>query len=347
MSGQIVTETVSDKESGTRLDRWVKRRVPVTQGQIEKMLRTGQIRVDGSRAKANTRLETGQQVRLPIMDADATRPAQKKAERVSEEDRQFIRDLILYEDDEMIAINKPAGIAVQGGSGQGRHIDGMLAALGDGEHRPVLVHRLDKDTSGVLLLAKYPKAAAQLSEKFRSRDMSKVYWAITVGVPNPPFGQIRCWMVKGVPDDREESGWRPVNPKIKHRDADRERMIRSSQGIEGAKHSITDYAVISTAGQKAAWVALKPLTGRMHQLRFHMLEMDTSILGDFKYKSRREVPNGLAHGMHLHARALIIPREHGKPLSIVAPLPPHMKETFETLGFLEQEAGKNPLAPFV
>jgi 23S rRNA pseudouridine955/2504/2580 synthase len=137
MSGQIVTETVSDKESGTRLDRWVKRRVPVTQGQIEKMLRTGQIRVDGSRAKANTRLETGQQVRLPIMDADATRPAQKKAERVSEEDRQFIRDLILYEDDEMIAINKPAGIAVQGGSGQGRHIDGMLAALGDGEHRPV------------------------------------------------------------------------------------------------------------------------------------------------------------------------------------------------------------------
>jgi|TARA_R110002094_G_scaffold1377_7_gene6451 23S rRNA pseudouridine955/2504/2580 synthase len=154
-------------------------------------------------------------------------------------------------------------------------------------------------------------------------------------------------MVKGVPDDNEESGWRPVNPNIKRRDADRERMIRSRQGIEGAKHSITDYAVISTAGQKAAWVALKPSTGRMHQLRFHMLEMDTSILGDFKYKSRREVPNGLAPGLHLHARALIIPREHGKPLSIVAPLSPHMKETFETLGFLEQEAGKNPLAPFV
>ncbi|HBU33818.1 MAG TPA: RluA family pseudouridine synthase, partial [Hyphomonas sp.] len=268
MSGQIVTETVSDKESGTRLDRWVKRRVPVTQGQIEKMLRTGQIRVDGSRAKANTRLETGQQVRLPIMDADATRPAQKKAERVSEEDRQFIRDLILYEDNEMIAINKPAGIAVQGGSGQGRHIDGMLAALGDGEHRPVLVHRLDKDTSGVLLLAKYPKAAAQLSEKFRSRDMSKVYWAITVGVPNPPFGQIRCWMVKGIEDENEEDGYRVIHPKARgRRDADRERMFRSAQGVEGARHSITDYAVISTAGQKAAWVALKPETGRMHQLR--------------------------------------------------------------------------------
>ena len=348
MSGQIVTETVSDKESGTRLDRWIKRRVPVTQGQIEKMLRTGQIRVDGSRAKANTRLETGQQVRLPILEADTTRPAQKKADRVSEEDRRFIRDLILYEDDEMIAINKPAGIAVQGGSGQGRHIDGMLAALGDGEHRPVLVHRLDKDTSGVLLLAKYPTAAAQLAEKFRSRDMDKVYWAVTVAVPNPPFGQIRCWMVKGIEDEREPDGYRIVHPKARgRRDADRERMFRSAQGVEGARHSITDYAVISTAGQKAAWVALKPETGRMHQLRFHMLEMNTSILGDFKYQCRREVPQGLAPGLHLHARALIIPRENGKPIKIVAPLPPHMKQTFEALGFLEKEAGKDPLAPFV
>lgn len=348
MSGQIVTETVSDKESGTRLDRWIKRRVPVTQGQIEKMLRTGQIRVDGSRAKANTRLETGQQVRLPILEADATRPAQKKPDRVSEEDRRFIRDLILYEDDEMIAINKPAGIAVQGGSGQGRHIDGMLAALGDGEHRPVLVHRLDKDTSGVLLLAKYPKAAAQLAEKFRSRDMDKVYWAVTVTVPNPPFGQIRCWMVKGIEDENAEDGYRVIHPKARgRRDADRERMFRSAQGVEGARHSITDYAVISTAGQKAAWVALKPETGRMHQLRFHMLEMNTSILGDFKYQCRREVPQGLAPGLHLHARALVIPRENGKPIKIVAPLPPHMKQTFEALGFLEQEAGKDPLAPFV
>lgn len=346
MSGQIITETVSTKEEGTRLDRWIKRRVPVTQGQVEKWLRTGQIRVDGGRAKANMRLEAGMAVRLPILDGEAPRQRDPAAS-ASQRDRDFLKELILYEDDEMIAFNKPAGLAVQGGSGQGRHIDGMLPALSEGEHRPVLVHRLDKDTSGVLLVARYPNAAARLGELFRSRDMDKVYWAVTVGVPNPPFGQIRCWMVKGVPDDREESGWRPVDPKVKRRDADRERMIRTAQGIEGAKHSITDYAVISTAGQKAAWVALKPSTGRMHQLRFHMLEMDTSILGDFKYQSRREVPNGLAPGLHLHARALIIPREHGKPISIVAPLPAHMKETFETLGFLEQEAGKNPLAPFV
>lgn len=346
MSGQIITETVSTKEEGTRLDRWIKRRVPVTQGQVEKWLRTGQIRVDGGRAKANMRLEAGMAVRLPILDGEAPRQRDPAAS-ASQRDRDFLKELILYEDDEMIAFNKPAGLAVQGGSGQGRHIDGMLPALSEGEHRPVLVHRLDKDTSGVLLVARYPNAAARLGELFRSRDMDKVYWAVTVGVPNPPFGQIRCWMVKGVPDDREESGWRPVDPKVKRRDADRERMIRTAQGIEGVKHSITDYAVISTAGQKAAWVALKPSTGRMHQLRFHMLEMDTSILGDFKYQSRREVPNGLAPGLHLHARALIIPREHGKPISIVAPLPAHMKETFETLGFLEQEAGKNPLAPFV
>lgn len=347
MSGQIVTETVSDKEDGTRLDRWVKRRVQLTQGQVEKLLRTGQIRVDGSRAKANTRLATGQEVRLPIFDNEGARPARTKAQRVSEEDRRFIRDLVLYEDDEMVAINKPAGIAVQGGSGQGRHIDGMLAALGDGEHRPVLVHRLDKDTSGVLLLAKYPKAAARLSELFRSRDMDKVYWAVTVGVPNPPFGQIRCWMVKGVEDDREPDGYRIVNPKARgRRDADRERMFRSAQGVEGARHSITDYAVISTAAQRAAWVALKPSTGRMHQLRFHMLEMNTSILGDFKYQCRREVPQGLAPGLHLHARALVIPRPVGKPITIIAPLPDHMKQTFETLGFLEQEAGREPLAPF-
>ena len=124
-------------------------------------------------------------------------------------------------------------------------------------------------------------------------------------------------------------------------------MIRSAQGVEGAKHSITDYVVVSTAGPKAAWVAMRPGTGRMHQLRFHMLEMNTSILGDYKYKSRREVPQGLAEGLHLHARALVIPREHGKPIKIIAPLPPHMKETFETLGFLEQEAGKDPLAPFI
>jgi 23S rRNA pseudouridine955/2504/2580 synthase len=354
MSGQIVTETISSKEDDTRLDRWLKRRLPLTHGQVEKMLRTGDVRVDGSKAKSNTRVKTGMTVRYPQFEA-SMKAGRGKSEpsAVSDKDAAFLRDLVLYEDEDMFALNKPAGIAVQGGSKQSRHIDGMLGALSDGEHRPVLVHRLDKDTSGVLLVARHPAAAARLGELFRSRDMDKVYWAVTVGVPNPPYGQIRCWMAKGVPDEHEESGWRVVTPRRRgqrggpKRDADRERMIRSAQGVEGAKHSITDYAVVSTAASRAAWVALKPSTGRMHQLRFHMLELETSILGDFKYQSRREVPLGLAPGLHLHARALIIPKKNGgKPIAIQAPLSSHMKETFETLGFLENEAGKDPLALF-
>ena len=349
MSGQIITETVTEKEAGARLDRWIKRRMNVTQGQIEKMLRTGQIRVNGARAKANARLEAGHEVRLPFFAGEeASARKTVTAREISDEDREFIRSLILHEDDEMLVLNKPAGLAVQGGSGQGRHIDGLLAGMGVEGHRPVLVHRLDKDTSGVLLLAKHPAAAARLGELFRGREMEKVYWAVTVGVPNPPAGQIRCWMVKGVPDEDDPTGYRPVHPKegARYRDGDRERMIRSAHGVEGARHAITDYAVITTAGQKAAWVAMRPQTGRMHQLRFHMLEMNTSILGDHKYKSRREVPQGLAPGMHLHARALVVPRANAKPLTFTAPLPPHMKETFATLGFLEQEAGRSPLDPF-
>ncbi len=348
MSGQIVTEIVSDKEDDTRLDRWVKRRIQVTQGQVEKLLRTGQIRVDGARAKSNTRLHTGMEVRLPIFDTSGEdRPKRSHTAIVSDEDKRWLEDQIIYQDEDMIALNKPPGIAVQGGSKQGQHIDGLLSALTTDGHRPGLVHRLDKDTSGVLLLSRHPKAAAGLAARFRSREMEKVYWAITVAVPNPPFGQIRCWMVKGVPDDREESGWRPIGARKGSRDSDRERMIRSAQGVDGARHSITDYAVISTAGQRAAWVAMKPSTGRMHQLRFHMQEMQTSILGDRKYECRREIPQGLAPGLHLHARALVIPQPMGKPITIVAPLPPHMKETFGNLGFLEQEAGKNPLDPFL
>ncbi len=342
---QIVTETVTLEEEGARLDRWLKRRCPMPQAQIERLLRTGQVRVDGARAKANLRLAAGQEVRLPFFKPDQA--ARKiRPPRAASKDDGFIKSLIIHEDDEMIVLNKPAGLAVQGGSGQGRHIDGMLETLQEGDHRPVLVHRLDKDTSGLLLIAKHPAAAARLGEMFRGRDIEKVYWAVTVGVPSPQQGQIRCWMVKAIPDDKAEGGYRLASEGGRQRDADRERMVRSAQGVEGARHAITDYAVVSTAGQRAAWLALRPHTGRMHQLRFHMLEMNTSILGDRKYKSRREVPQGLAEGLHLHARALVIPRPRGGPLTFEAPLPDHMLQTFETLGFLVAEAGHHPLDPF-
>jgi 23S rRNA pseudouridine955/2504/2580 synthase len=343
---QIVTETVSLEEEGARLDRWVKRRVPMTQAQLERLLRTGQIRVDGARAKASHRLNAGQEVRLPFFKPDESGKPFRPA-RGQDTESAFLKALVIHEDDEMIVLNKPAGLAVQGGTGQGRHVDGMLDALQSGEHRPALVHRLDKDTSGLLMLAKHPAAAARLGEMFRGRDIEKVYWAVTVGVPSPQHGQIRCWMVKAIPDDTAEGGYRLAEPGGKRRDSDRERMVRSAQGVEGARHAITDYAVITTAGQRAAWVALRPHTGRMHQLRLHMLEMNTSILGDRKYKSRREVPHGLADGLHLHARGLVIPRPRGAPLTLEAPLPDHMLQTFQTLGFLEKEAGRHPLDPFL
>ncbi len=332
MSGQVITEMVSEKESDVRLDRWVKRRMPMTQGQLEKLLRTGQIRVDGARAKSNTRLLAGMSVRLPPYEKPASNSGEQWSPPKKPETRNlaFLRPLIVHEDDDMFVLNKPAGIAVQGGTKQGgRHIDGMLGALSDGVHRPKLVHRLDKDTSGLLVIAKHPAAAARLGELFRSREMAKVYWAVTVGIPHPRAGQLRSWMTKGEgPEGRE-------------------RMVMGRHGDRDSKHAITDYVTISAAGQKAGWIALRPHTGRTHQLRFHMHELGTSILGDSKYESTREVPQGVAKGLHLHARALVIPPVRGKPLILQAPLSGTMKQTFEALGFFENEAGRDPLELFV
>ncbi|MEO0786269.1 MAG: RluA family pseudouridine synthase [Pseudomonadota bacterium] len=333
MSSGVVLETVSDKEAGTRLDRWIKRRVQISQGQVEKLLRTGQVRVDGARAKSSTRLETGQEVRLPPFSPEAYKgegAKTAKSEGISPRDAAFIRDLVIYQDDDVIALNKPAGIAVQGGTKQGRHLDGMLGALAADGERPKLVHRLDRDTSGVLVLARHPRAAAELGELFRSREMDKVYWAVTIGVPNPRAGQLRSWMVKG-----QGSGDM------------REIMVPGRQGQEGARHAITDYATVSTAGQKAAWVACKPVTGRTHQIRFHLQELGTAILGDPKYKTEREVPGGVGQGLHLHAKGIILPRGTGRDVEITAPLPPHLAESFAALGFLEEEAGSDLMEPFL
>ena len=329
----VTTEQVTEEEAGARLDRWVKRRLSISQGELEKLLRTGQIRVDGGRAKSNTRLEAGQSVRLPPVSSAPKGQAGDASQKHRGGDEQFMRDLVLHEEDDFFVLNKPAGLAVQGGTSIKRHIDGMLGYLrGESDHRPKLVHRLDRDTSGVLVIARHPAAAARLGDLFRGRTLDKIYWAVTVKVPQPRSGQVRCWMARGSGEEGEE---------------DRERMYRSRQSVEGARHSITDYAVVSTAGQRAAWVALKPVTGRTHQLRFHMSELETSILGDTRYTTRKEVPQGVANGLHLHARAIILPRKSGKPVTVTAPLPPHMAETFQTLGFLESEAGQDPLDPFV
>jgi 23S rRNA pseudouridine955/2504/2580 synthase len=324
--GQVVNLVVTDDEDDTRIDRWLKRKFHgLTQGQIEKALRKGEIRIDGARAKSNTRVKAGQKVRVPPM-SPAHEPDpddQKPRTKVKSSDADMMRSLVIYEDDRIIALNKPAGLAVQGGTGTSRHIDALSRALvEDTEEKPRLVHRLDRDTTGVLVLAKTAGSANQLGKLFRSRDLDKIYWAVTLGVPHPQDGDIRGWMIKS-------SG--PGGEK--------EKMRSAPQNEKGALYALTLYSVIQKAAQKAAWVALKPETGRTHQLRFHMAEMGTAIVGDRKYTCDREAPQGLADGLHLHARALRLPSaKGGKPIEIIAPLPPHMQQTFDVLGFDEDSA---------
>jgi len=316
---QAVVLTVGEEDDDTRLDRWLRRRFPgLSQVRIEKALRRGEIRIDGARAKSGARVRAGQAVRLPPFDLSV--PKRTDAPQgVSPSDAALIRSLVIYEDERIIAINKPSGLAVQGGSGTRRHVDGMTRALvPEGADKPRLVHRLDRDTSGVLVLAKTLAMANSLARGFRERDLDKVYWAVTIGVPQPPAGEISSWMIKA-------SG--PGE--------DKEKMRLADQTEKGSVHALTRYCVISPAGRRAAWVALKPETGRTHQLRVHMASIGCAILGDRKYTCDRPAPSGLAEGLHLHARALRIPagRPGAEPIEIIADLPPHMEETFGLLGF--------------
>lgn len=324
----VETVEVSVDDGAARIDRWLRRRYPqLTQGQIEKLIRTGQVRVDGARVKSSDRVAAGQRVRVPPLPDAAPR---REPGTLSPKDEAFVRSLVLYRDDDVIVLNKPAGLAVQGGTKTARHLDALLDGLKfDAEKRPKLVHRLDRDTSGCLVLARHPRAAAALGEAFRDRDSLKVYWAIVVGSPRPKVGEIRGWMRKA-PGPRE---------------ADREMMQRAVQTDEGAVHAVTQYAVLSEAAQRAAWVALRPVTGRTHQLRFHMAEIGHAIAGDPKYKCDRPTPNGLEGALQLHARALKLPHPSGGELKAVAPLPPHMRIAFDLMGFDERDA-PDPFEPF-
>lgn len=309
--------TIPDHDSGQRLDRWFKRQFPhIPHGKVEKLLRKGEIRLDGKRAKGSARIEGGQIIRVPPLP-DPTDMSGPKP--VSDKDADFIRDLVMYEDDELIAINKPAGIAVQGGTKTTRHIDGMLSALGEGCR---LVHRLDRDTSGVLLIAKTAAAAKWAGRAFQSRRAEKIYWGITNGVPRPISGEIKGYMAKGRLDNRFGN----INEG-------KEVMMAVRHGHDGGKHARTLYDVRSQAGQKVAWVAMMPLTGRTHQLRLHMQLLGAPIAGDPKYMTDRPQPTTLDNVLHLHARSLELPRE-GKPsLKLVADMPEHMTTAFDMLGF--------------
>ncbi|HTQ35111.1 MAG TPA: RluA family pseudouridine synthase [Stellaceae bacterium] len=313
----LETITVGDADGELRLDRWFRRHYPALgHGRLEKLLRTGQVRVDGKRAKSGDRVAPGQAIRVPPL-GDAPAP-QSLAPRARRQDETLLHDLVLHRDEHAIVLNKPPGLAVQGGSNTTRHVDGMLDGLRFGsDERPRLVHRLDKDTSGVLLIARTAAAAAFFTRAFRDKTTRKTYWAIVAGCPKLRQGRIDLALAKGTGAKGISGG--------------RERVRADDDG----KAAVTYYTVVDNAGDRASWLALLPLTGRTHQLRAHCAAIGTPVLGDGKYggAAAHTLGGAAAHRLHLHARALEIPHPAGFMLNVTAPLPPHMRRMWEFLGF--------------
>jgi 23S rRNA pseudouridine955/2504/2580 synthase len=321
--------TVGAGDEGLRLDRWFKTHYPtVGHGELQKLLRTGQVRVDGKRAKAGLRLCQGMEVRVPpqVRSPDAAKLRRgeggKAATRtrakpliLTPEDVADLRRRVIYRDDDVIVLDKPAGLAVQGGTATHRHLDGMLDALTfRAAERPRLVHRLDKDTSGVLVLARNREAARTLTGAFRSRETRKLYLCVTAGCPKPRRGQVSLALAKGGAPGEE-------------------RM--SADVDDGARAAVTLYDTLDTAGTRAALVALMPLTGRTHQLRAHMAAIGTPVLGDGKYGGSKAFISGqgLEQRLHLHARTIEIPKPGGGILRATAPLPPHLETALAGFAF--------------
>ncbi len=326
-----------------RLDRFLKKRFPqMTQIMVEKLCRKGQIRVDGGRVKPAQRLEEGQEVRVPPLPDE--RPAPKTEGPITADQEKMIQSCVIWKDEHIIAINKPPGLPSQGGSGQGHvHVDGLADALMFGyKERPKLVHRLDKDTSGVLLLARTDRVARRLSEAFRRKTTRKIYWAAVAGAPQPKFGTIRYGLEK-------QGGHGP------HGAGEKMICIHPAKMKEHpeAKRSTTDYFTLHILGQRLSWVALVPITGRTHQLRAHMAELGNPIVGDGKYggSSQENMGDGwgaqlggeVSRKLHLHARQISF--DHpitGKRITIEAPLPEHMKKTWKLLDWHENDVPADP-----
>ncbi|MBY0293392.1 MAG: RluA family pseudouridine synthase [Alphaproteobacteria bacterium] len=308
----LATRTVSLEEHGTRLDRCLRLWIPhLPQSLIEKAVRKGDLKLQNVKAKASTRVEEGQILSFPQSFLNLETEVPKRVPKaLTHTERKWLKSLILYEDADILALNKPAGIAVQGGTNQKKSLDAMLQ-LYDAAYKPRLVHRLDLDTSGVLVFAKTLPMARWLSQAFKERTVQKIYWALVCGVPKKSEGMISLALAKR-PD--------PLGEKVR---VDEEKGVRAT----------TFYRVIEALGNRVAWLELVPKTGRTHQLRVHCAEgLKTPILGDGKYGGKEAFPLG-RKTLHLHAHALILPLPHGKTKTIEAPLSKAFDETFQNLGF--------------
>jgi 23S rRNA pseudouridine955/2504/2580 synthase len=313
---KVQTVAVTADENNMRVDRFLEARFPgLSFSHIQRVVRKGELRVDGKRADSKDRLTEGQNVRIPPLRLDTPKAPGALSEAQSKT-LAALKEMTLFEDADVLVLNKPAGLAVQGGSGTTRHVDQMLEVMRDAKgQKPRLVHRIDKETSGCLLVAKTRFAATHLTGAFRSRSARKVYWALVAGVPKPKQGRISTYLAKEESDD--------------------DTIMRiAAHGDEGASHAVTYYAVVETSAQKLAWVSLKPVTGRTHQLRAHMAHIGHAIVGDPKYFNIEnwELPGGLQNRLHLLARRIVIPHPRGGVIDVSAPLPPHMQQSWNLLG---------------
>ncbi|MEA2880817.1 MAG: rRNA pseudouridine synthase [Bradyrhizobium sp.] len=317
---KVQTVIVTADEANMRVDRFLEARFPgLSFSHIQRIVRKGELRVNGKRADSKNRLEEGQSVRIPPLKLDAPKAA--GLSEAAQKTRDALQDMLLFEDDDVMVLNKPAGLAVQGGSGITRHVDQMLDTMRDAKgQRPRLVHRLDRETAGCLLVAKTRFAATALTGSFRHRSARKIYWALVAGVPKPKQGRISTYLAK---EENEDDSIMRV----------------AAHGDEGASHAVTYYAVVETSATKLSWVSLKPVTGRTHQLRAHMAHIDHAIVGDPKYfnKENWQLPGGLQNRLHLLARRIVIPHPRGGFIDVTAPLPPHMLQSWNLLGL---EAGR-------
>jgi 23S rRNA pseudouridine955/2504/2580 synthase len=305
-------QIIADSDDDIRLDRWFKRHHPgLPHAMLEKQLRKGLVRVDGRKVKSSDRIRAGQTIVYP--EVTIVRQPKKRRELTSDEVSE-IRKWVLYKDASIIVINKPFGLPVQGGSKISKSVDDLLDGLAEGGERPKLVHRLDRDTSGCLVLARSAKVAAQLAKAFAGKGIEKIYWALVSGVPLPPQGMIDFKLLKSIQGEAS--------------------FERVAVDEEEGKYAKTEYRVLDMLARKFALVELKPLTGRTHQLRVHMAAIGCPIVGDHKYGGSTSDAKsiGVENILHLHARKIAVPGAGGKIIEIAAPLPPHMKKSFVALG---------------